>query len=92
MKKENDDDDDDGADDKDISVRESTNPERMEKVGEGCNDNKENSTESKTFLQIYPLWGTKRLHTLFMTNSNQKGVRRIQIILCFLLPSSQLHS
>ena len=29
MKKEN---DDDGADDKDISVRESTNPERMEKV------------------------------------------------------------
>ena len=73
--------DNDGNDDKDISVKESTSqsqsPPRMEKVS-GCNDNKENSTESKTFKDT--LWGTKRIHTLFMTSSDQKGVRTIRTI------------
>ena len=48
----------------------------MEKVGEGCNDNKENSTEGKTFLQIYlsALENKENTHTLY-DNSTQKGVR-----------------
>ena len=58
--------DNDGNDDKDISVKESTSqsqsPPRMEKVS-GCNDNKENSTESQTFLKIIG-FGEQREYTL----------------------------
>ena len=66
MKKENHNDDDDGADDKDISVRESTNPERMEKVDGVVTTTRKIPRRAKPFYRYLSALGNKEItHTLY---------------------------